>query len=303
MKFATLIILVTSFSILFGCTESKKKEMVKTDQNFDVKLDKSEKSLSNAPEFENLEDIVFYNMFSPVDLNLVIDAKSSYFNSAYLNSLNNLTKYTTSHKIALNIGVYGADLSYLWIFDQNQQALSYLSTIQHLTSKLEIPNTFVDFTMTAAEINSEEVDSLIQIAKNAYFETDKYLKSTGRKSYAALILLGGWIETLNIAVNMYSEPNSKLASKILSQKYSLTSLINIVQNSQDDMVMSEYLLLMKKLNDSFKVLESKLKPEDILIDTVNKRITIKDSEHIKIEPEEFHDIKITTAKIREHIIE
>ena len=76
----------------------------------------------------------------------------------------------------------------------------------------------------------------------------------------------------------------------------------MIQNCQNDIVMSEYLLLMKKLNGSFKKLESQLNPEDIVIDTINKRITIKDTDNVKIDPSQFTEIKELTSQIRNHII-
>ncbi len=302
MKYFIFLLLATATTFFVGCSGSDNKNKTELDQKFEVKVDNDEPDISNSQNNKRGEDVVFYNMFSPLDLDNIIDQKSSYFNSAYINSLNNITKYTLSHKIALNIGVYGADLSYLWMFEQTQQAMSYLSAIQLLTSKIGIPDKFVELTMQLAEKNADEMDSLIIIAKDAYYATDKYLKSSERESSAVLILLGGWIETLHIAVNMYNEPNSKLAAKIITQKYSLTSLITMIQNTQDDIVMSEYLLLMKKLNGGFKKLESQLDPKDIEIDTVNKRITIKETDNIKIDPKQFIEIKELTSQIRNHII-
>lgn len=303
MKINFYITLFTATMLFFSCSNNDNKESSKSDDKFEVDIDATEKNFDKLRASEKMEDVIFYNMFSPVDLNKVIDPESSYFNSVYLNSLSNITRYASSHKIALNIGIYGADLSYLWMFEQNQQALSYLSAIQHLSAKLGIPNNFVKLTIDAAEKNSGEIDSLIIVARDAYHATDKYLKNNERGNAAALVLFGGWIETLHIALSMYSETNSKLASKIITQKYSLASLINMVQNSSDDIVMSEYLLLMKKLNDAFTKVESKLKPENIDIDTVNKRITIKNSENININPEDFAEIKDITSKIRDHIID
>jgi hypothetical protein len=288
--------------VLFACTGSNNKDTSPKVDKFEVAVAEQEALKITTPEPTSNEDVVFYNLFSPLDMNKVIDQKSSYFNSAYVNSLNNITKYASSDKVALNIGIYGADLSYLWMFEQTQQAFSFFSAIQHLTTKLGIPQNFVQETFREAEMNSGNTDSLIITVRNAYGITDKYLKESDREGAAVLILLGGWIESMHIATNLYTEPNALLASKILTQKYSLNSLITIMQNNQDEVVMSEYLLLMKKLNDSFKKLESQLKPDDIHIDTINRRISIKITDNIKLNPSQFAEIKVLTAQIRDHII-
>jgi len=300
MKYLLNLIIILGILLLVSCSGNSSKED-KPAINMEISL--NETLDKEAVKLNSEEDVVFYNMFSPVDLNKVIDEKKSYFNSAYISSLNNITKYTTSHQIALNIGIYGADLTYLWMFEQNQQALSYLTAIQHLTKKLGIPDNFVAFTIESVEKNAGNIDTLVAIARNAYKTTDRYLKDGEREDAATLILIGGWIETLHIALNMYTKPESQLAGKIISQKYSLSSLINMVQNNQKDIVMSEYLLLMKKLNDEFKVLESMLKPEDIEIDTITKHISIKNTSNLNIDPQKFTNIKNITADIRNHIIQ
>lgn len=303
MKNSTIALTVLAFALLIGCTNTTKEDSSTTNKNFEVSLDNSEVKVNALPDEERVEDVVFYNLFSPLDMDKIIDQKSSYFNPAYINTLNNITKYTSSHKAALNIGVYGADLSYLWIFDQTQQALSYLTAIKQLTDKLGIPEDLVENTYLSAEQNSNEIDSLIIISRDAYLATDRYLKANKRENSALLILLGGWVETMYIALNMYNEADSKLASKIITQKYSLTSLITIVQNYPDDIVMSEYLLLMRKMKDAFQIHESQLKPSDVDIDTVNRRITIKDTDNLNIKPENFHELKAITTQIRNYIIE
>ena len=95
----------------------------------------------NPTEFKS-EDIVFYNLFSPVDLTYLISKSSSYYNSSLINPLNNITNYTNSVQLALNLGVYGADFSYLTMFNQSQQAYSYISAIQQVAQELGIPQEY-----------------------------------------------------------------------------------------------------------------------------------------------------------------
>ncbi|MFA6402644.1 MAG: hypothetical protein WCX31_13650 [Salinivirgaceae bacterium] len=282
--------------LLIGCQSNKPKVAGSEKDLF-------EEEISDVVVAKNQTDVVFYNLFSPMDLSNIIDNKSSYFNSSFINPINNITKYSDSYKVALNLGVYGADLSYLWAFEQTQQALSYISAIKHLTDKLGIPADFVDFTVSSAENSSNELDSLISLARDAYQATDRYLKGSERENAAALILLGGWVETLYIALNLYKEPNPALAGKIISQKYSLNSLILVIHNYQDDIKMTEYILLLKKLNEAFQKIESKLKPNDIQIDTIKKVISINETSNLQIEPAEFKELLEQVSRIRIHIIE
>ncbi len=288
--------IILIIGLFIGCQSNKSKIN-------DTKKDMFAVESSDEVMVKNQSDVVFYNLFSPVDMSKIIDNKSSYFNSSFINPINNITKYTDSYKVALNLGVYGADLSYLWAFEQTQQALSYIAAIKHLTDKMGIPADFVDFTVSSAKTSTYELDSLISLARDAYQATDRYLKGTERENAAALILLGGWVETVYIALNLYNETNPALAGKIISQKYSLNSLILVIHNYQDDIKMAEYILLLKKLNEAFQKIESKLKPNDIQIDTVNKVISINEASNLQINPEEFKELLEQVSRVRIHIIE
>lgn len=288
------ILLITVILIVgFGCNNNSKKSQ---DKDFEVTVDGSSCKKKKA------DNIIFYNVFSPVDLDKIINQKNAYFNSSLINNVNNLINYTQSDKIALNIGIYGADLSYLWVFEQAQQAITYLSAIQHLTSKLGIPKDFVDFTRESVEQNNHNMDTISCIARDAYNATDKYLQGSDRENTSILILLGGWIETMYISTQIYNTTDPVLASKIATQKYALQSLITRMQNQQDDITIAKYLLLLKDLNQSFVVFEKQLKPGDIEIDTLKKRIVIKESANLNIAPEKLDDIKALVSKIRDYMI-
>jgi hypothetical protein len=291
--FCTLILLL----FLSGCDQNNSVKENETAIDEEI-----EGSIAFNPEDYKNEEIIFYNLFSPVELTYLISKKESYYNSSLINSINNITKYSESTKVALNLGIYGADISYLWMFEQSQQSLSYRAAIQRLTDKLEIPRDFVNFTYSSAESNAQNFDSLVHISKVSYLKTDEYLKKTGRNHSASFILLGGWIETLYIATHMYENPDAKLMSKIAIQSFSLNSLISLLQQSQDNINVSEYLLLLKKLKGAFDDLKIQYPPESLLIDTSTKHIKLKNPESIKINAENLSEIRRLTKQIREHII-
>jgi len=291
--------IVIVFAFFFaGCTNKS------TPQNNDVFEEiKAQPTIQFNPADYKEEDIVFYNLFSPVDLTYLITKDQSFYNSTLLNPLNNITNYNESFKAALNLGVYGADLSYLWLFNQSQQAHSYLTAIQQLSDQLGIPREFVDFTYANAESNSNELDSLIRIARDSYYTAEKYLKENNREHAASLILLGGWIETLYIAVNMNQNPTQEIISRIATQKFSSNSLYKLLQNSQNESSISEYLLLVKKMNNLFEDLGIIYPPKSLVIDTANRKILLADGARIELTAEQIEKIRNLTILIRNHVIE
>lgn len=295
-------LLLLSIILFVACSgnNNKTKTNIGTVNSFD-QIEYEGLTEFNPDSIKN-EDIVFYNLFSPVDLTYLVKKHSSFFNSMLINPLNNITKYNVSDRIAFNLGVYGADLSYLLMFEQTQQAISYLSAIQRLADMLEIPREFVDFTYLNAETHSHNIDTLINLARDAYYQTEIYLTQTGRQQYAALILLGGWIETMCIATQMYKAADAQLVAKLAAQKFSVNSLYTLLQNNADKIENPEYLLLMKKLVKAYSAANIVFPPDSMVIDTIKKRILVKDKTMIKIDEASLTEIKQTVLQMRNHFI-
>lgn len=296
-KILAVVVLIIA---MVACDNAAKKTKTQVDEHMDVEVNENEVNFN--PDDYQEEDIIFYNLFSPVDLTYLVSKQNAFYNSYLINPINNITKYTESYKIAINLGVYGADISYLWMFDQSQQALSYRSAIQRLTDKLEIPRDFVDFTYLRAENYQEQFDSLVYMARNSYSRADEYLKEADRESAAALILFGGWIETLYIATHMYDKPDQKLQSRIAIQKYSLNSLYNLMQAYQEDIQIREYLLLLNKLKKTYDQLDLVFQADQLVIDTAKKRISLKADAAFEMKAEDVAKIKSQTRQIREYLI-
>jgi len=75
------------------------------------------------------------------------------YNTEFLNSVDNASKYTTSKSKALNLGVYSADLSFASMFDQSQATLKYLSVTKKLADDLGILNAIDKSIVTRMEKN------------------------------------------------------------------------------------------------------------------------------------------------------
>ncbi len=285
--------------LLASCTSSEKK----SENALNSSLPEKENSLIlfNEADYKK-DDIVFYNLFSPVDFTYLVSENNAYYNSLLINPIDNITKYNQSTKIALNLGVYGADISYLWMFNQSQQALSYRTAIQRLTDQLEIPLEFVDFTFETAESHSNNFDTLIMLARKTYQSADTFLKESGRSHSAGLILLGGWLETMYIATNMYENPDALLMGRIAIQKFSINSLYQILQKHQENIEISEYLVLLRKLKRVYDENTVQIPASCMMIDTVTRQIRLINPPSESLTHEQYKDIQRITAQIRNHII-
>ena len=217
---------------------------------------------------------IFYDLYSPVEAYRIFQQINLVFDPSILNSVDNLFQYSASNKIAVNLGIYGADMSFCHIFGQTQEAINYLSAIYRLAEKLGIGGTFIKQIENTRERSIYHPDTLFNIASSIYLSADSQLKESERAGASSLILAGGWIEALYIACSFYdaesSDPN--LEEQIISQKYSLDRLIALLSNQKNDEFISKYLLMIRQLKQIYDKVEILFDQDDIIIDTAKKTI-------------------------------
>jgi hypothetical protein len=117
---------------------------------------------------------IFYNMYLPTEMSRLFERVGANFNPAILNSADNISRYTTPHQIALNMGLYGVDMSYTRIFDQAASTAKYFSTIHLLSEKLGIPDSYFQNILKALDKYRSDKDSLTKLAGDVYEVTDKF---------------------------------------------------------------------------------------------------------------------------------
>lgn len=247
---------------------------------------------------------IFYNVPSPVEMTGIVQRAGASYNGAILNKIRNVEKYNTNSTMALNLGVYGADLSYTRLFDQIQESVNYLAAIRKLSDGLGIPQEQGKFAISRIEKNIEIRDSLLKIITEVYGAADMFLKENNRGSTANLIILGGWTEALYIATNLIdeSEKNNEVLERIAEQKYSLKNLIELLSTYKTDAVIAQYLPMLNELDEIFNSIESTHSKTEVKTDSVNGKTTLDNKSKMNITSEDIVKIKTTVSKIREKII-
>jgi len=257
----------------------------------------------SAASGEGKVRLIFYNLYLPTEMSGLFERVGANYTPKILNSADNFSRYDHNSRIALNIGLYGVDLSYCRIFGQNAATAKYFSTIQMLYEKLGIPVSYYEELIKGLEKYQSDKDSLAKFASDVYDKADQYLRENKNESYAALIITGGWVEALHIASKIAeSNPdNLEIAERIASQKYSLNSLISLLSNYQEDIVITEYIILLKGLKDSFDKFDIYYDQENFKLDTLNKLISASDYK-INLSPEILGEITGKISEIRSEIV-
>ncbi len=295
-----VILLLCPVFLLFCCKTGQKGEEQFEDEN----IEGTEYNYDSGEHVKKVKQI-FYNVPSPIEMAQLMERTGVDFNLEILNPIDNFEEYTTISEIALNLGVYGADLSYTRIFDQIQETVNYLSIIRILSDALGIPQDQGSFAVSRLEENIENRDSLIQIISDTYSSADLYLKENDRGNTASLIILGGWVEALYLSTNIMDleNPNKEIMNRIAEQKYSLDNLIALLKAYKDDKAVLKFYPDLQKLKKSFDKIKITYIKGDIVTDPVKKVTTISSEGLIDVSIEQIIEIKNIINSIRKKIIE
>lgn len=246
---------------------------------------------------------VFYTIPSPLEMTSLIKKAGASYDKDIGNSVANASNYVTNISMALNLGVYGADLSYASIFDQTQETLRYFAVAKKLADGIGITSAFGKSTLDRIEVNVNNRDSLISIISDSYWETDAYLKENKRSSTSALVITGGWVEGLYIATRLAANTsnNKEIVSRIGEQKLSLNNLIAML-NSYEDENISATLNELNELKQVYEGVELTYYREEPSTNPETKVTTIHTTSKISISEAELSNISDKIAVIRNNII-
>ncbi|MBP7809104.1 MAG: hypothetical protein KA163_07420 [Bacteroidia bacterium] len=156
-------------------------------------------------------------------------------NTSFLNSPDNQKNYTDAKSKALNFGIYSCDLSYCSIFEIGAEALKYFKSVKQMGDQIGVSSAIKPETMKRLEGNVGNSDSLAVITDDVYFSSFETLENGQQGTTLALVVAGGWIESLYIATNLAKyEANSPIIERLADQKYTLENLIEFLKKHEAD---------------------------------------------------------------------
>lgn len=260
------------------------------------------KDTASSPSLVKLGNAHF-SIPSPFQTAMLIKATGAQYNKDILNSPKNFSKYSTNFKKAINLGVYGADVGYVTMYDQTQDALGYIGSIRKLTEELGINNGFDANTMKRFEQNLGKRDSMLSMVAVGYRASDAFLKDNDRLDVGALILTGGWIETLYFSTKVASAKNNQeIINRIGEQKYTLDNLIKLLQPYYNQPDYTELIDQLIDLAYDFDAIDIEYKYVKPVTDVANKTTTINSSTKVIISKEQLETISKKIEKIRTSIV-
>lgn len=174
---------------------------------------------------EAIEEIA-KNISSPVEIANLLQNLAVPFSPDYLASSIDANKQTTSFDKAFTLGILGADLGYLNMYEKTGSSIDILSSIRKLAEGIRVGQFFDFETIKRLSLNKSNLDSLLYLSIDSYTQIDKYLRDNDRGQLSALMIIGVWIEGQYLATQVITEyPDPVLRDRIGEQKIILNDLI------------------------------------------------------------------------------
>lgn len=244
-----------------------------------------------------------FSIPSPIQTAFLLKSSGAAYSSEMLSPTSNASNLSTTAKKALNLGVYGADMGYATIYDQTQDAISYMAITKRLSSELGMTNIFDQNMLKRFESNLGNQDSLLALVSDAFKSADSYLKTNEQNDLSVLILAGGWIETLHFATNIVkSKDDQNIKNRIGEQKMTVKNLVNLMLPYQDNKAVADVINQLNELKDIYNGIEFNYTYKTASTDEENKTTTINSTSTVDMSPELLAEISARVEAIRSSIL-
>ena len=294
-----ILIAALIVTIITACGSRKKTD----EEAFLQGLDSA--AVEGPPISEEVISSILESIPQPLEISMLLKESGKKYNVSYLNSPHYKSKYNSNYKRALNLGIYGADLGYTNIYEQNQDGVEYMSAIKELADGLNIGRFFDIETIGRLATNSKNLDSLLLITTQNFNQINHYLQSQNRSNLSVLLLTGGWLEALHITAQVAASSDSQeLRETIGSQKIILENIMLLLSFYKDkDPGMAALHEDLEELKKAYENVSITYTYKESTFEIKDGVMVIKDNSTstINISDDDITNIKSITTSIRNKI--
>ena len=294
--FITICILFLALSCKNG---RKQGQFVFPESDF-IPLSEAEKLSPEA-----IADIA-KNIASPVEIANLLQMLEVPFLPDYLALSIDANEEGANTNKALKLGILGADLGYLNMYEKTGSSLDLLASIRKLADDINVGQ-FFDFELIKnLSQNRSNLDSLLFISIDSYEKIDNYLRENDRGQLSALMIIGVWIEGQYLATQVMGKfPDNILRDRIGEQKIILNDLLLLIapycNSSQYVRTVCENLYELKETYRDVRITYTQGDPVAVEKDG-GLVITQTETSIVEMTEEQLANIIRITSKIRNKLI-
>lgn len=210
---------------------------------------------------------------------------------------------TTKLAQSLALGVYGADLAYVTVHKDGARAMATMQAIEKLGGQLGVTNAFDRTLLDRFKSSMNNEDSLLRLSGTAFRAADQYLKMNESEDVSALVLAGGWVESLYLTVSDAAAlKDQAMVNRIGEQKSTLDALVQLIEASDKEGMAAEMLKVMKDLQAEFSAVTSTYTFAEPVTDAAAKTTFINSTTQVSIPAEKVATITAKVTAIRNMIL-
>lgn len=291
--------IISISAILFNSCENT------SDKKEEIDLQAFKDSM-NIEKVKNRTVKIFITLPSPIETAIILKKAGAIYREDLLNSIINADKYTSNKSMALNLGVYCADLSYASLHDQNQTSIKYMGVSKKLAEKLGIINAIDQSMIKRLENNVNHKDSILQIISESFYNTNSYLTENNRTQIAKMVLAGGWIEGIYLSSQLTKSTtnNTEIINRMIEQKLSLLDLIEMLksENATPNSDLASLIKELQELNLLFDKIQINSTKTELIQNKNNKTPILASKSEIQFNKSDFDKVISKVEKLRASVI-
>lgn len=298
-----LVLLAVALVMMPACQSGESEKNKAEEPELVLDMSELDKEL-----FKDIGEVkkIFYSMPSPLETAMMIRSTGAEYNEELMNPVENASNYSNNKSMALNLGIYTCDLSFVSLYDQTEASINYMNASKKMADGLGILDAINDETIERLEENINNRDVIMEIISDTFMNSSSFLHENDRSSVAAIVLVGGWVEGLYISTQLV-EPGSimdnELVTKIVDQKLSLDIVMRLLDESKENEDVQDVLVEIEDLKATFdKIKLTTTSPVKASVDEENNVTTLKSKTQSNVTPEVFNELKEKVFKLRSKYI-
>jgi hypothetical protein len=181
------------------------------------------------------------------------------------NPVENTKKYFSMQKRALNLGAFGADLSYATLYNQQQEVFNYLEAIKSLSNELNMGKVYKEDLYTQIKQNYDNRDTLVNILTSEFNDTYAYLHENDQQPLALLVVGGAWVEGMYLTTQVSDAAYqvAGISKVLLDQKKSFDLFIEITKPYLNEPSVGDFVKLLDPVGKVYEGIGTSLTEENI----------------------------------------
>lgn len=245
--------LVILFTVMVSCNNQKSSN------------DQKEINMEEAQEItQEIEEAVYPLPTSAEVIKMLTELEVGYM-IGISNPTDNAKKYVTSKDKAINLGVYGADLSYATLYNMNQDVINYLDAIRVLANDLNMAKIYNQRLYDDIKNSFDNRDQLVEILTKAFNGTYSYLNENDQQSQALMVVAGAWVEGMYITTHISEAVFhvEGIVKVLLEQKASFELFLDLAKPHAEEPAVKEILEMFAPMAKIYEGIDTSLSLKNV----------------------------------------